>query len=221
MANYQEQLDSIYDTQRQKLKQRNLQDVQARGQALERRFAALGGLNSGAAIKSLQQNEESGAQDLEQGMADIAAAQAQSNLQAQNIKEEREFQSSEAQKARDAQQAQFEKSYGLSQKQFDLQSQIAQWDQESKGKALDLAYKQFEEDKKNSLYNKVLSAAQLDDPSAFANALSGMGLTIDNEGNVVSQQMAQGNSNVMPAKLMKLQKSFNINVPASAWSQFQ
>jgi hypothetical protein len=69
--------------------------VQQQKDALKRRFAALGGLNSGAAIKQEQLAEESGAQRLDQANQVIGSAQRKEAQRLREVQEGRDFARSE------------------------------------------------------------------------------------------------------------------------------
>lgn len=102
--------DDIYSNfakQRQLAQQQGNAAKQQNNEAIKRRFASIGNLNSGAAIKAAGQQDQASDAGTEAALNQIDSAE-----QAQR------FQSGEAQKTRDLQASQFDKSYGLQEKQF-------------------------------------------------------------------------------------------------------
>lgn len=89
-------LDSTqYDLARNRAAQQNNQAVQGQKDALKRRFAALGSINSGAAIKQDQLAEESGQQNLTNANQNIDASQAQEKQRIAEVNQGQEFAKSE------------------------------------------------------------------------------------------------------------------------------
>lgn len=85
-----------YDAMRNKLAQRTSADTQQQQDAMQRRFAAQGGLNSGAAIKQQQLVAETGVQQREQGMEAINTQEGAEQRRMQEAENQKEFQSQEA-----------------------------------------------------------------------------------------------------------------------------
>lgn len=116
-----------FDAMRRRLEQRFTGQAQQGQDAIQRKLASLGNLNSGAAIKLQQQNQEQVGQQREDALAGIEAQEAQQNFQVAEAQKGREFQGMEAQKGRDFQGGQFDKSFGLDERtklgQLDLAQQ--------------------------------------------------------------------------------------------------
>lgn len=133
-------MQNLYDKQRQEATQRIGVQAQQGGDALKRRFASLGGLNSGAAIKAQQLNDDNAMQAKESAVAGINATQAQDeanrDMRREETQQAQSFQSGEAQKARD-----FTKAHNDMDRQF--QEKVFAADQGSKLRQLDLADKTF------------------------------------------------------------------------------
>lgn len=167
-----------YDAMRARLTQRSNADVGQQQDAMQRRFASQGGLNSGAAIKQQQLVAEAGAQNREQGMEGISSqesaerrrlqeAESQKEFQSQEAATGRQFQSKEAQAGRDfaagesrlgreAQRSMFDVDMGFKEK-------VQSWSETNEGKKLDLAYKQFGLAEHESAINQAIAAAGMDD----------------------------------------------------------
>lgn len=84
-----------FDLARKRAAQQNNAAVQGQQDALKRRFAANGSLNSGAAIKQNELASEAGQANLANVNEGINAQQAQENQRVKEIQQGREFQTSE------------------------------------------------------------------------------------------------------------------------------
>jgi hypothetical protein len=93
-------LDEYELLRKRALQQANAQ-TQAQDDALKRRFAAMGQLNSGASIKQMQLNAQAGAERADQAQEGISIAEAQERQRRKEVTEGRDFASGEAQKQRD------------------------------------------------------------------------------------------------------------------------
>jgi hypothetical protein len=85
-----------YDAMRARLTQRTNADTGQQQDAMARRFAAQGGLNSGAAIKQQQMIADQGVQNREQGMEGIQNQESAEQRRLNEIESGREFTSQEA-----------------------------------------------------------------------------------------------------------------------------
>ncbi len=135
-----------FDLARQRASQRSQADLQQNQDALQRRFAAMGALNSGAAIKQQQLAQERAQQQREEAMSGIDATEADRHENQIN----RDFQAGEAEKQRGFQREQSGLDRGF-------QDKVFQFDKESKLKQLDLAFKQFDMDKSNNEFNRKMA----------------------------------------------------------------
>jgi hypothetical protein len=106
--------------QRQKavVTQRANQTAQQGRDAMTRRFAALGGLNSGAAIKALERADNTANEQREAGLAEIDAREGQNQFAAEEADKVRAFQGNQAAIDRAMQQKAFDFQTGA---QFNLQ----------------------------------------------------------------------------------------------------
>ena len=106
-----------FERLRQRAKQEQSATTQQQKEALQRRFAALGQLGSGADIKTGQLAEEAGQKQLGRVQEGIRNIEEEDILRRQEIKAQREFQASEAAKGRQfaAEQAEIARQAGLEQ----------------------------------------------------------------------------------------------------------
>lgn len=109
------QQPSAYDPIRKRIEQRFTAQAQQGQDAIQRKLASLGNLNSGAAMKIRQQADSDMAQQREEAMGQVDSQEAQQNIQLQEAQRGRDFQGLEAQKNRDFQGGQFDKTFGLDQ----------------------------------------------------------------------------------------------------------
>lgn len=144
-------LQKRFDQQRTQVGQRVSAARQQNQDALKRRFAAIGGLNSGAAIKQQQLADDTANQQREQGMAAVNDLEAQ----AREVQVNRDFQSGEAQKQRDFQSKQSDID-----RQF--QDKVFQFDKESKLKQLDLQSQDLALRRDENEFNKRMAQLQAD-----------------------------------------------------------
>lgn len=84
-----------FDVARKRAAQQNTAQVQNQQDALKRRFAASGSLNSGAAIKQQELTAEKGNENLAQVNEGITAAESQENQRQREIQEGRAYGTSE------------------------------------------------------------------------------------------------------------------------------
>jgi hypothetical protein len=142
-------MSNPFEAARTRATQRATADLQQNQDALKRRFAALGGLNSGAAIKQQQLLQERSQQQREEAIQGIDAAEADRDLQQREAQTQREFTGAEAEKQRGFQREQAGIDRGFQDRMFNF-------DKESKLKQMDLAFKQFKLQKDESEFNKRL-----------------------------------------------------------------
>lgn len=98
-----------YQQQRQRLSQRFNQQGQEQDDAMKRKMAQLGNLNSGAAMKIQQQGQDQLTQQREEAIGNLDAQQAQQQVQLD-----------EAQRMRDFQGSQFDRNLALQRDAFDV-----------------------------------------------------------------------------------------------------
>jgi hypothetical protein len=142
-------MSNPFEAARTRATQRATADLQQNQDALKRRFAALGGLNSGAAIKQQQLLQERSQQQREEAIQGIDAAEADRHENQVN----RDFQAGEAEKQRGFQREQAGIDRGF-------QDKVFSFEKESKLKQLDLAAQQFSFDKEQTLFNRKMALAE-------------------------------------------------------------
>lgn len=103
-----------YDYLRQRIGQQSQSAAQQQQDALQRRFASLGALNSGASIKQQQLAQQQADESKADQLAGIDAQEAQENFQRQEVERQRQFQTQERQGSQDfaGQQAAIQRQYG-------------------------------------------------------------------------------------------------------------
>ncbi len=128
-----------FNQQRQRLTQRFQAQGQEQDDAIKRKMAQLGNLNSGAAMKLQQQGQDQLTQQREEAIGNLDAQQAQQQIQLD-----------ESQRGRDFQRGMFDQTFGLQRDQFDV-------DKQTKLGQLDLAKKEMDMKKLEQEYNQLLS----------------------------------------------------------------
>lgn len=98
-----------FQTARNAMNQRFNTQAQQTGDAIQRRFAAMGSGNSGAAIKAAQLAQEQVAGQREQAAGQLDLQEAQQNTQLAEAQRGRDFQSGEAQLGREFQSGEAQK----------------------------------------------------------------------------------------------------------------
>lgn len=167
-----------FDVQRKKVEQRINADTQGQQDAMQRRFAANGMLNSGAAIKQQGILANQAQQNREDALAGVDAAEMGEQQRRQEIMDQRDFaatqaqlgrdfeggqsalnrafQAGESKLGRDMQADQFGKQFGLSQQQFNA-------GQDQFNKQFGLSKDQFKAERSDQERNIAASIANLDD----------------------------------------------------------
>jgi hypothetical protein len=144
---------SPWDTMRQKAQAQASTANNEAQDALARRFASMGNLNSGAYIKQAGIQDQKSQEGLSQSLNDIGAQEGQ-------LKQQQEFQSGEAQKQRD-----FQKSIVDQSQEF--QNKVFNFDSKTKLRQLDMADKEFDRDSLLSSINAATAFGNTDDKDAF------------------------------------------------------
>jgi len=80
-----------FELMRQRIKQQTTADQQSQEEAMRKRFAAAGGLSSGASMRAQSQVQEAGARRAAEGMQGVDIAQAQEQFQTEEQQKQREF----------------------------------------------------------------------------------------------------------------------------------
>lgn len=154
-----------FDLARKRAEQQNSAQVQTQQDALKRRFAAAGALNSGAAIKTQEMVAEQGNQNLQQAHEGINAQQSAENQRQKEVVEGRDFARSERLGSQEfakgerigsqefgAGQAELQRKWSTGERLSSQDYQSAQADitrkmQESQfGRSLEAQYKQLSQD---------------------------------------------------------------------------
>lgn len=117
-----------FDLQRQRITQQANAANQANQDALQRRFAAMGALNTGAALKAQQQAQIQGQQQTQDQLAGVDQAQAQQAYQEAQAQKARDFEAGQALAGRQFQGSQADIDRAIAKenfaKQFGLQSEM-------------------------------------------------------------------------------------------------
>lgn len=127
-----------FQAQRKKVEQRINADTQGQQEAMQRRFAAQGMLNSGAAIKQAGLVANQAQQNREDAIGQVDAAEMGEMQRRQEVQDQRDFISNESKLGRDfqgqesamaraLQSGQFDKTFGLQERDFTRQGE--QWKQ--------------------------------------------------------------------------------------------
>jgi hypothetical protein len=165
-----------YDAIRSRIGSQANQANQTAQDALARRFAAMGALNSGAAIKQQQLQSESSERSKADQLQNVDFQEAQARRELEQGESQKEFQSQEALKGREmaAEESYQGRKFTTEQRNFEAQQQVLQrnmqrelfnadsqfkadvfkFDSNSKLNSLDLAWEGQELDRENTQYNK-------------------------------------------------------------------
>lgn len=142
-----------FDVARERAAQRSSADAQATTGAIQRRFASMGGLNSGASIKAQQIAQQQAQAQREDAIAGVDAAQQQYAEQLAESERGRAFQASQSGLDRGFQGEQNALARALQARQLDMQG--TQFD-----KQFDLQGRQFDFQKDESAFNRRLAKYQ-------------------------------------------------------------
>lgn len=160
-----------FELMRRRASQRAEASGQQANDALQRRFAAMGGLNSGAAIKQQQLTSEAVARQREDALAGVDAAEQQERMRQQDLADERNFQATEADRLREFQGAEAARGRNM-------QRDMTGLDVDYRNRALSLedAFRnkqlwtqnnqfnaQFAADRADQRFNKDMATSQIDD----------------------------------------------------------
>lgn len=184
-----------YELARQRASQQANAAAQGQKDALKRRFAALGSINSGAAIKQEQMVDEGAQNQIQSANQQIDAAQRAEGRRVKEIEDARNFQREErlgsqeftsgmAQKQMDFSRGEREASQKFSvgerlagQKFAEEQSRLDRALRESQfGKQMDMANRQFEEDKRVNRENLDLARKSMDQKDMLERLLNPEGI---------------------------------------------
>ena len=164
----------------QKRREQAVQQANVGGQkaqdVLTRRFAAMGGVGSGAEIQSklrAKQEAEQGKQQALQGIGEQELQSQQQDLAMKMQQDEsqkgREFAASEAEKGRQAAMAEAEKGRMFQEKMADKdmaqKREIFEFERTAKLREMDLAQQQFELDKATTEFNKRMAELSSSQPT--------------------------------------------------------
>jgi len=142
MATYDEQMAGQFDYARKRAKQQSQTQTDLEKEGLKRRFAALGQVNSGSAIKLENQVDQRANQILEDANQNIDAAQRAEGTRRAEVVEGRDFAANQADLQRKYLTAEREAAQGFNKNLFDIQFEYTKGLDAEK---LGMANKQFEE----------------------------------------------------------------------------
>ena len=128
-----------FQQQRQRLTQRFTQQGQEQDDAMKRKLAQMGNLNSGAAVKLQQQGQDQIVQQREEAIGNLDSQQAQQQMQLD-----------EAQRMRDFQGGQFDRNLALQRDAFDV-------DKVTKLGGLDIAKNEMELKRMEQEFNQAVA----------------------------------------------------------------
>jgi hypothetical protein len=155
-----------FDPIRNRVSQRISGQVQEGSDALKRRFAAMGALNTGAAVKQDMLMRDRGNQMREEAMQDVDLAESQERQR----RNEMELQRFDAQRE-SALGRNFNRE--IANADSDFKEKVFQFDAESKIGQLDLAYKASQMEAQAQRFNSALSAAQAGDKKGILGSIFG------------------------------------------------
>lgn len=168
-----------YANQRNQAAQRAAGQQSANYDALQRRFANNGGMNSGAAIQAEGNADRGTQQDLENTQGKISEQQGQNDISQQQkqtlMGQEEGFQGQQATAARAQQESQFGRSQAQQQSQFSQELPL-------KSRALDLEANQQGMDEQAMQFNENLATYAQNNPGGLFGGGGALGLGIDNPG---------------------------------------
>lgn len=139
-----------YDVLRQRMGEQNQIQSGIENDALDRKFAQLGNLNSGARIKISGQLADTQARRLQDAQADLGLREADTKRGLE-----------EADITRSLEEGRFQQQFGAQQQQFALQEKAFGLEEHTKLRGLDLAQQELDMDKQTILFNKALASADL------------------------------------------------------------
>jgi hypothetical protein len=145
-----------YDIARQRAQQQGLAAKQQNNEAIKRRFASIGNLNSGAAIKAADQSDQAADAQTQANIQDVNSQEQQARNQLADIQQAQQFQAGESQKTRDLQSSQFDKTQAFQQQVFADESKF-------RGINAALQQQQFAEDQKANSLNAIQALGTLSD----------------------------------------------------------
>lgn len=163
---------------------------QEAGGAINRRFAALGGLQSGAAIKTAQVAREQAQRVGEEQIGQLDLAEAATQRQQEQVKEQRDFQAGEAFKGREF----AAKESGLGR---ELQREGLAFQRESKLAELGLAERELSLNEDIAGFNKQIALAEQGKPTDIFGQLLGPEYSLSKLTNPKSVGGIAGNKNVI------------------------
>lgn len=150
--------------------------------AIKRRFASMGGLNTGSYIKQSQLADESADTQAGEALKDanlqLGFQEAQARRGLEREESQKAFQSGEAAKGREFQIPQLSFQNKFQAADFGFRQNLAQFDSRSKLKQLDLAFNQLEMDRINTQFNKELARHTADNSGGLFGAGGVLGLGI-------------------------------------------
>lgn len=148
-----------FDPIRRRLQSQFAKQRQTAGDALQRRFASQGMLNSGAYAKTAQQQEIELAEKEAEATGMVDFQEAMEARRRQEIDEGRKYQTSEREGSQQFQQGMFDKTFGLQKEQFGFEKEQR--------------LKEFEEDRRNNWLTQLVNAdADFDDETEMNELLA-------------------------------------------------
>lgn len=153
---------AVFDLQRKRINDQAQAQGQQENDAIQRRFAAMGGLNSGANIKAIQQQQDSALQRRQQALEGVDMSEAQDASRRAEVEAGRQFQREERLGGQDfsagqaALQRQFQTGERLSGQDFASAQNLAQREFQSRENAANRDVQKWQAELQNSLALKQL-----------------------------------------------------------------
>lgn len=154
----------MFKDEQDRIKQKGLAQQQQNIGAIQRRFAAMGGIGGPANEKIQSLATDNAQKQTNDELAQSQAAQDQRDQARAQVGEERAFQAGEAEKERTFTSEEAGKARGFQQqladRDFDFQKQVFSFDKESKLKELDLSQRQFRLQKDMDTFNRGIAEGE-------------------------------------------------------------
>lgn len=156
-----------YDAMRKRAQQQINAQSQDNQDAINRRLAASGNLNSGAAIKQQQIAQDKSSQQLADTNTNIDVAEQGELQRRKEIQEGRDFTKSEREAGQGfvAGQSDLQRNFqqGQFDKEMDFKNKAQAFAESSFGKQMELQLAQFDHEKQNDEFNKNVAMSGMDD----------------------------------------------------------
>lgn len=155
-----------FDPIRSRITQRTRAQEQQGVEALKRRFASMGALNTGAAVKQEQILKQQLGQQADQALGDVNVAESQERQRRNELAQQQFFSREQAAIGRNLNRE-------LANADAQFKQKVFSFDAESKIGQVDLAYKNLQLEEQAQKFNTMLSALQAGDKQGILGSLFG------------------------------------------------